>query len=62
MQTDETADYQIDQIGKIPTTDQRDLGKLKQEFGQATGSINQNTLGQQAGDALDGLRRDISGR
>jgi hypothetical protein len=52
----------LGQIEKLPTTDQRDLRKLKREVGNATDNLTKNPLGKQAGESLDGLTRDFSGR
>lgn len=52
----------LDQIGKIPTSDQRDVKKLKREVGQATDSLTKNPVGKEAGETLDGLTSSFTGR
>ncbi|KAF2723258.1 hypothetical protein K431DRAFT_344825 [Polychaeton citri CBS 116435] len=51
-----------DTIGKIPTSDQKDVQDVKKGLANAVGGSLQNPLGKAAGNTADDATRDFTGR
>ncbi|KAF2403778.1 hypothetical protein EJ06DRAFT_505083 [Trichodelitschia bisporula] len=57
------ASYMLkDQIGKVPSTGDRDLDGLKNNVGNIAGRVMKNPLGDQAGERADDLTKPLTGR
>jgi hypothetical protein len=52
----------LDQINKIPASDQEDVKNLKKSLGNAVGGVSNNPLGEQAGETTDRLTAPFTGR
>jgi len=57
------ASYMLkDQLGKVPTTDDRDVNELKNNLGNTLGGALKNPIGEQGGELGDKLTSPFTGR